>query len=117
MMSLILKFISPKIGDIYIDDKNISSISSMDIRSNIALVQQQPFLFSGRIIDVIKMGRKFSEEDVIKSAMIANAHEFILKLPSKYETCISERGSNFSGGQIQRLAIARAILGLSLIHI
>ena len=111
MMSLILKFISPKIGDIYIDDKHISSISSIDIRSNIALVQQQPFLFSGRIIDVIKMGRNFSEDDVIKSAKIANAHEFILKLPSKYETNITERGSNFSGGQIQRLAIARAILG------
>ena len=111
MMSLILKFISPKIGDIYIDDKNIRSISSIDIRSNIALVQQQPFLFSGRIVDVIKMGRNFSEEDVIKSAKIANAHEFILKLPSKYETNITERGSNFSGGQIQRLAIARAILG------
>ena len=111
MMSLILKFISPKIGDIYIDDKNISSISSIDIRSNIALVQQQPFLFSGRIIDVIKMGRNYSEEDVIKSAKIANAHEFILKLPSKYETNITERGSNFSGGQIQRLAIALAILG------
>ncbi len=111
MMSLILKFISPKIGDIYIDDKNIRFISSIDIRSNIALVQQQPFLFSGRIIDVIKMGRNFSEDDVIKSAKIANAHEFILKLPSKYETNITERGSNFSGGQIQRLAIARAILG------
>ncbi len=111
MMSLILKFISPKKGDIYIDDINIRSISSIDIRSNIALVQQQPFLFSGRIIDVIKMGRKFSEEDVIKSAKIANAHEFILKLPNKYETKIAERGSNFSGGQIQRLAIARAILG------
>ena len=111
MMSLILKFISPKIGDIYIDDKNIRSISSIDIRSNIALVQQQPFLFSGRIIDVIKMGRDFSEDDVIKSAKIANAHEFILKLPSKYDTNITERGSNFSGGQIQRLAIARAILG------
>ncbi len=111
MMSLILKFISPKIGEIYIDDKNIKSINSIDIRSNIALVQQQPFLFSGRIIDVIKMGRNFSEHDVIKSAKIANAHEFILKLPSKYETNITERGSNFSGGQIQRLAIARAILG------
>ena len=111
MMALILKFISPKTGSIFIDDKNIKSISSMDIRSNIAIVQQQPFLFSGKIIDVIKMGRNFSEEDVIKSAKIANAHEFILKMPNKYETKISERGLNFSGGQIQRLAIARAILG------
>ena len=68
-------------------------------------------MFSGSIIDVIKMGRNFSEEDVIKSAKIANAHNFIQKLPNKYETKISERGTNFSGGQIQRIAIARAILG------
>ena len=111
MMSLILKFLSPSTGEIYIDDKNIKSINSRDIRVNIALVQQQPFLFSGKIIEVIKMGRKFSEEEVIKSAKIANAHNFIKKLPNKYDTKINERGSNFSGGQIQRIAIARAILG------
>ena len=111
MMSLILKFLSPSTGEIYIDDKNIKSINSKDIRVNIALVQQQPFLFSGKIIEVIKMGRKFSEEEVIKSAKIANAHNFIQRLPNKYDTKINERGSNFSGGQIQRIAIARAILG------
>ena len=111
MMALILKFISPSKGEIYIDNNNIKTISSEDLRSNIALVQQQPFLFSGRIIDTIKMGRKFSDEDVFKSAKIANAHNFIQKLPNKYETIINERGSNFSGGQIQRIAIARAILG------
>ena len=111
MMGLILKFITPSAGKIYIDDKEIKSINSLDIRSNVALVQQQPFLFSGKIIDVIKMGRKFNKEDVIKSAKIANADIFIQKLPNKYETLISERGSNLSGGQIQRIAIARAILG------
>ena len=111
MMSLILKFITPTTGNIYIDDKEIKSISSKDIRLNIALVQQQPFLFSGRINDIIKMGRSFSEKDVINSAKIANAHNFIEKLPNKYETKISERGTNLSGGQIQRIAIARAILG------
>ena len=111
MMALILKFINPSKGEIYIDNNNIKTISSEELRSNIALVQQQPFLFSGRIIDTIKMGRKFSDEDVFKSAKIANAHNFIQKLPNKYETIINERGSNFSGGQIQRIAIARAILG------
>ena len=111
MMALILKFITPNNGDIYIDGKNLKSLNTKDIRNNIALVQQQPFLFSGKIIDVIRMGRKFSKEEVIESAKKANAHNFIKNLPDKYETRITERGSNFSGGQIQRLAIARAILG------
>ncbi len=111
MLALILKFITPNNGDIFIDDKNLKILNTKDIRKNIALVQQQPFLFSGTIIDVIKMGRNFTKEEVIESARKANAHNFIQKLPEKYETEISERGSNFSGGQIQRIAIARAILG------
>ena len=111
MMALILKFITPNNGEIFIDDKNLKLLNTKDIRKNIALVQQQPFLFSGKIFDVIKMGRNFTKEEVIESAKTANAHQFIQNLPDKYETMISERGSNFSGGQIQRIAIARAILG------
>ncbi len=111
MLALILKFITPNNGDIFIDDKNLKILNTKDIRKNIALVQQQPFLFSGSIIDVIRMGRNFTKEEVIESARKANAHNFIQKLPEKYETEITERGSNFSGGQIQRIAIARAILG------
>ncbi len=111
MLALILKFIAPNNGNIFIDDKNLKILNTKDIRKNIALVQQQPFLFSGTIIDVIRMGRNFTKEEVIESARKANAHNFIQKLPEKYETEISERGSNFSGGQIQRIAIARAILG------
>jgi len=111
MMSLILKFITPNSGEIHLDNKNINLIKTKDIRTRIALVQQQPFLFSGKIIDAIRMGRNFDDEKVIESAKIANAHNFIQNLPNKYETIISERGSNFSGGQIQRIAIARAILG------
>ncbi len=111
MLALILKFITPNNGNIFIDDKDLKLLNTKDIRKNIALVQQQPFLFSGKIIDVIRMGRNFTEEEVIESAKKANAHDFIQKLPEKYETKISERGSNFSGGQIQRIAIARAILG------
>ncbi len=111
MLALILKFITPNNGDIFIDDKNLKILNTKDIRKNIALVQQQPFLFSGTIIDVIRMGRNFTKEEVIESAKKANAHIFIQKLSKKYETEITERGSNFSGGQIQRIAIARAILG------
>ncbi len=111
MLALILKFITPNDGNIFIDDKNLKSLNTKDLRKNIALVQQQPFLFSGKIIDVIRMGRSFTKEEVIESSKIANAHNFIQKLPDKYETKITERGSNFSGGQIQRIAIARAILG------
>ena len=111
MLALILKFITPNNGEIFIDDKNLKILNTKDIRKNIALVQQQPFLFSGTIIDVIRMGRNFTKEEVIESARKANAHNFIQKLPEKYETEITERGSNFSGGQIQRIAIARAILG------
>ena len=111
MLGLILKFIYPISGEIFIDDKNLQSLDTKDIRNNIALVQQQPFLFSGKIIEVIRMGRNFTKEEVIESAKKANAHEFIQCLPDKYETEITERGSNFSGGQIQRIAIARAILG------
>ncbi len=111
MLALILKFITPNYGDILIDDKNLKILNTKDIRNNIALVQQQPFLFSGTIIDVIRMGRNYTKEEVIESAKKANAHNFIQKLPKKYETEITERGSNFSGGQIQRIAIARAILG------
>ena len=111
MMALILKFITPTFGEIFIDDKNIKSINAKDIRNNIAFVEQQPFLFSGKIIDAIRMGRNFTEEEVIEAAKKANAHQFIQNLPDKYKTKITERGSNFSGGQIQRIAIARAILG------
>ncbi len=111
MLALILKFITPNNGEILIDDKNLKLLNTKDIRENIALVQQQPFLFSGKIIDAIRMGRSFTKQEVIESAKKSNAHHFIQQLPEKYETEITERGSNFSGGQIQRIAIARAILG------
>ena len=111
MMALILKFLSPNNGKIFIDDKNLELLNTKDIRKKIALVEQQPFLFSGKIIDVIRMGRSFTKAEVIESAKKSNAHNFIQKLPDKYETKITEKGSNFSGGQIQRIAIARAILG------
>jgi len=111
IINLLPRFYDPQNGEIFIDDKNLELLNTKDIRKNIALVQQQPFLFSGKIIDVIRMGRSYTKEAIIESAKISNAHNFIQNLPDKYETKITERSSNFSGGQIQRIAIARAILG------
>ena len=68
MMALILKFITPNSGDIFLDQKNLKSLNTKDLRENIALVQQQPFLFSGKINDVIRMGRSYTKEEVIESA-------------------------------------------------
>ena len=65
ILALILKFLAPNNGDIFIDDKNLKILNTKDIRKNIALVQQQPYLFSGTIIDVIRMGRNFTKEEVI----------------------------------------------------
>ncbi len=111
MMSLIMRFIKPKEGDIFIDNHNLNILKKKNVRSSIAIVQQQPFLFSGTIKEAIKMGRNYSDEEIYKAARIANADVFISKLPNKYETIVNERNLNFSGGQIQRIAIARAILG------
>ena len=115
MLSLILKFNKPDNGNIYIDDKSIINLKAKSIRSKIAIVEQQPFLFSGTIKDAIKMGRSFNDKEIIQSAKIANAHKFIESLPNGYDTNITERNLNFSGGQIQRIAIARAILGNPII--
>ena len=95
MMALILKFLNPKSGEILVDNNNLSELDTKTIRSNIAIVQQQPFLFSGTIKDSINMGRNYSDEDIKNSAKIANAHDFINKLPNKYDTFISERNLNF----------------------
>ena len=70
MMALILKFLSPNNGKIFIDDQNLDSLRAQDIRTQIALVQQQPFLFSGKIIDIIKMGRDYDINEVIESAKL-----------------------------------------------
>ena len=68
-------------------------------------------IFSGTIAEAIRFGRQTTRENIINAAKIANAHEFIEQFPDGYETYIEERGSNLSGGQLQRISIARALLG------
>jgi len=111
IFSLILKFIDPKKGSILIDDYKLSKINTHSLRKMIAIVPQKTFIFSGTISEAIRFGRTTTKENIINSAKIANAHDFIERLPNGYETLIEERGSNLSGGQLQRISIARALLG------
>tara|TARA_B100000700_G_scaffold109579_1_gene123520 strand:+ start:30 stop:1769 length:1740 start_codon:yes stop_codon:yes gene_type:complete len=111
IFSLILKFIKPKKGTIFIDGYELNNFNNNYLRKIIAIVPQKTFIFSGTIADAIRFGRSATREKVINAAKIANAHAFIQLLPNGYETYIEERGSNLSGGQLQRLSIARALLG------
>jgi ATP-binding cassette subfamily B protein len=77
----------------------------------VALVPQRSSVFSGTIADAIRFGRDCSQEDLLQAAKLANAHDFIVQLPDGYDTRLQERGTNMSGGQLQRIAIARAVLG------
>ena len=111
IFSLILKFITPDSGVITLDDKKLRDINTISLRKQIALVPQKPFTFSGTILEAIRFGRKATKDQIINASKIANAHEFIKSLENGYDTFIEERGTNLSGGQLQRLSIARAILG------
>jgi ABC-type multidrug transport system fused ATPase/permease subunit len=97
-------------GDIRINGKSIRQYTQKSLREKIAFVPQRPFLFLDTITTNISFGRKYSPEQVLKAAKKAHADEFISRLPKGYATEISETGKNFSGGQQQRLAIARALV-------
>lgn len=109
--SLLLRLYSPSAGAIEIDNVPIEDVRQRSLRENIAVVFQDPALFSGTIRENIAYAQpSASEKDIIKAAKAANAYEFIEKLEKGFATEIGERGIKLSGGQKQRIAIARAIL-------
>ncbi|MCB1108441.1 MAG: ABC transporter ATP-binding protein [Chlamydiia bacterium] len=97
-------------GEIRIDGKPLAAYTQRSLRDQIAFVSQNPFLFYDTIAANIAFGRNFSKEDIVLAAQKAHAEEFIEQLPKKYDTMLAETGKNFSGGQQQRLAIARALV-------
>ncbi len=108
---LLLRLFNIKKGQILIDGQNIAKITQESLRSNIALVPQDPFLFHRTLNENIRYGRKgASNEEIIAASKMARCHEFISKMPKGYDTIVGERGIKLSGGQRQRVAIARAIL-------
>lgn len=98
-------------GEIFIDGQEIKSLEIGDLRKSMAMVLQDVFLFSGTIYDNISLGNPFIKaEDVISACKKVNAHQFIQKLPHKYDTVLNERGSVLSMGQRQLLSFARALV-------
>lgn len=109
--NLLLRFYEPSKGQILIDGQDVSKVSQESLRQNIAVVFQEPALFSGTVAENIKYGRPNATKEQMEAAgQAANAHDFISRLPKGYDTEIGERGVKLSGGQKQRVAIARAIL-------
>ena len=108
---LVARFHDPTKGRILLNGTDIREFRLRSYRGLLAIVQQEVFLFDGSVRDNIAYGRAAAtHEQILDAARRANAHEFILKLPEQYETFIGERGVKLSGGQCQRLAIARAVL-------
>ncbi|NBD18555.1 MAG: ATP-binding cassette domain-containing protein [Cyanobacteria bacterium] len=101
----------PDFGHIYIDGHDLANVSPQSLRSQLGVVSQDCFLFSGTILENITLYRPdFTLEEVIEVAKLAEAHSFIQAMPLGYNTKVGERGANLSGGQRQRIAIARALL-------
>jgi ATP-binding cassette, subfamily B, bacterial MsbA len=110
-VNMIPRFYEAQQGNIYIDGMNTQEVDLYSLRSQIAIVPQDVILFSGTVFTNIQYGRlEATEEEVLKAAKDANAHDFIEKLEKGYNTEVGERGLQLSGGQRQRIAIARAIL-------
>jgi ATP-binding cassette subfamily B protein len=111
LVNLICRFYDPQQGDVLIDGIDVRSIPQDDLHRDIGLVLQEPFLFRASIEDNIAYGRPGSEMlDIMDAAKAANAHDFITRRPTAYDTMLGEHGSGLSGGERQRVSIARALL-------
>lgn len=111
LVKLLLRFYEVQKGKITLDGIDIQRLNLRDLRRCIGLVSQDVFLFHGSVADNIAYGSfEATEAQIIMAAKVAEAHDFIMRLPQGYETIVGERGQKLSGGQRQRIAIARAVL-------
>lgn len=111
LIKLLLRFYDPSEGQIKIDGTDLKELNQQNLRGLISYVHQDTYLFHGSVRDNIAYGSfGASDEQIQEAALLAEAHDFITKLPQSYDTIVGERGQKLSGGQRQRLAIARAIL-------
>jgi len=111
LVKLVSRFYDPDEGTIEIDGVDLRKVKQRTLRERIGVVLQEPFLFHGSIAENIAYGRPHaSRDEIVDAAKAANAHEFILRLPNGYDTEVGERGARLSGGEKQRVSIARAII-------
>jgi ATP-binding cassette subfamily B protein len=111
IISLIPRFYDPQSGTVKMDGVNIRDYTLKSLREQISFVLQETLLFHATVWDNIAYGKPdATTEQIMRAAKLANAHEFIEKLPEGYATMIGERGANLSGGQRQRISIARAVI-------
>lgn len=111
LCNLIPRFYEAESGEILLDGKNIKDITLRSLRSNIGVVAQDVYLFSGTIRDNLIYGKSdATDEEIVEAAKKAGAHDFISTLPNGYDTYVGERGVKLSGGQKQRISIARVFL-------
>ncbi|RLM74707.1 putative multidrug resistance protein [Panicum miliaceum] len=111
VISLLQRFYSPDSGEILLDGHDIAALNAEWLRSQIGLVSQEPVLFATSIRENILFGDEAASlKQVVAAAKMANAHDFITKLPHGYETNVGQLGTQLSGGQKQRIAIARALI-------
>lgn len=111
LCSLIPRFYEVTGGAVYVDGTDVRDIRLESLRNHVGIVQQDVYLFAGTIMDNIRYGKPdASDEEVLRAAKRANAHEFIMGFPEGYDTDIGQRGVKLSGGQKQRLSIARVFL-------
>jgi ABC-type multidrug transport system fused ATPase/permease subunit len=110
-VSLLPRFYDPSAGRVLIDGRPVTDLTLESLRSQFSIVLQEPLLFTGSIAENIRYGRPdATDEEVVEAARSANAHDFIAKLPMGYATPLGERGVRISGGERQRISVARAFL-------